>query len=1152
MLNASIKLFFQQVAVVLFLCFGTLASAYAQQLDIQPGQVASFEIVAPSVIRVGEPVAIRVTARDASGNIVRGYAATSGGIVLSLSNRSSQSGARLVDPDRFPASSFRNGVLDAVIIVTRSGATEIIVEDPGVRVTARTGRIEVRSGEVAQIKIMPPQQARVGEFFDVAIELYDRFGNLVTDYDRFGGEVAVRQGLPGGVGRFEPSRISPSLFAEGRATVRLRYSQAENAAIEIEAGSVRALSSPVTIRAGELHSFSVTLPSRHVIAGEPFGIVVEAKDQGGNTITDYDRVGTVVELKTSGTGQLEPGSIPPTAFAGGVAMINVRYNLAEKISIIAEDPSGARRGESAEKIEVQGGRLGRIEIIPAENAHAGAPLVVQLLGYDIYGNFIRDYSNRNMRIVITSTSGAALEAPVISASSFRDGVALVTVTPTRAGSLVLQAIDDVTSAGGRSVPVRVNAGAVASYRINAPMAAVAHEPFEIEITAVDRFDNVIEDYNRLGSGIVIEKPGAGEISPSSMPPSSFIDGRVRVQVTYNVAEEISMVVTEKGGTARGKSSPVLITHSAPKKFSLAIAPQAVAGEPRTVTISALDDFGNPVVSYAAMNRTISLFTENGDPVAPPIISSSLFRQGVAEIALVFFKSGDAIVVAEEIGSAVSGKSSVVRVLPSRPTQLFVSAPPRAEAGVPLLVRVEMRDKLANRIRDYSPGAASLSVRVLGVNGGLMPSHVTLGDISRMVFREGMAEISVLPQATGQIMIEVRDEMLGVSGRTQVVQIKAGPLDRFRVESLSQMGLRAGEPMKLRVTALDAFGNVVVNFGDDGSGARLLANGSGGATGVFVPSTLRAEAFTEGRADIYAIYDKAEAVEVKVERVAAGSTMRPEVGTAVAIDRAGGTLISIIGNSPLSVGEARRLTESLLELTIPGAILSSSGAGLSRQGGIVSLVSMTQTEEGVRVLIHATGPAVMRAGAELNRILIDVDPVIANMPDRSPMLVPLVPSQPTSSPAGTPAIGGVTPTLGDVDRLVRENRFPEALATVNSMLVGKPNDPALMNLKRRLETLISVIRSSPSQPVSPPSQINYTPAPFVPLQPVPQPVQNSAPSPSAGLMPQVEAAVRAGQYRDAVRLLDRHIADNPDDESAIRMKTRIEQMIRILENQNQGR
>lgn len=1153
-------------ASVLTLTLFLVVMTSAQGLRIEAGPVASFDIALASAVRAGDRVDLRLTARDAAGNIVVKYAEQGGGVTLT--SVPSTSGASGIDPNRFPASAFRDGVLATGVVLTRAGVMELEVQDLASRVRSRSERVDVRPGAVFSVKVTGPREARVGEPFDVTIELSDRFGNPLTDYDRVGAEIVLGQGVSGGVGVFEPSRLSPSLFTQGRATIRVRYSQSENVAIVANAGDVRGRSAGFTVHAGALHAFKVTAPARQVPAGEPFSVAIEAVDALGNTIIDYDRTGMVVTLKTTGLGQLEPSTVPPTAFQQGIALVNVRYTQAEKVGIVAQDPSGAKRGESVDRVDVVGGRLGRFEIIPAENARAGAPLAVQIVGYDIYGNLVKNYAGRTMRLVLNAADAApqgsatpqasmtSIQTPNLSASSFIDGFALVSVTPVKAGPLVVQVVDEYSGAGGRSAAVRVRPGVVASYGVRAPETVSAHEPFEVELTAVDRFGNVIDDYDRTGDGLVVSASGLGSVAPAAIAASAFQSGVARVKFTATTAEEIVLSISQQGGTARGRSTPVLVTHAEARRFKVVAPARVVAGEPAHITLTVLDDYDNPVVAYGGMNRNLSLYTENGDPVAPPLISATAFRRGVAEVDAIFFHTGDAMVVVEEVGGSVTGKSGAVRVISGAPAQLVVNAATQAEAGTPLSLRVEMRDKMGNRIRDYSPAAASLSINVHGASGALTQS-VALGEIRNMIFREGVAEVSVLPQKVETVQVEVTDEVLGVKGRSPSIAIAAGPVDRFTVDDMTGGVLMAGSPMKLRITALDAYGNVVTAYGQDGAGVRLLPRTSAvaadraPASGVFVPSNLKGDLFINGRAEVYALYDRAERVEIGVERLAAGLLSRPEVSAASASERSGGAVISILGNASLVHGEASRLGDALFELVIPGAMLSANSLRVTRPAGIVSLITLAQEDDGVRILIHTAAPAVLRAGDDGNRIVIDVDPVLSAGNFRSPVLVP-TPFSPATEPSS--AVSGVSaplPTMADIDRLVRENRFQEALALVNIMISAHPTDAAILGLRRRLETLagLSSGQVAPPQPIVNPSPsvdggIPRTSPDEPALQPLPQ----------LSGMAAAEAAVRAGRYHEAIDILTRVIADNPADTAAIRMKQRIEQMMRIIEEQspNNGR
>ena len=1116
----------------------------AQVLNIAPGRPSTFEISVPAIARAGEPVTLKIEVRDAQGNLVTDYDRIGGGISLQTISGSERSAG--IEPNRFPASAFRAGILSAQVVLTKSGTMELDVADPILRVSSRTGRIDVSPGKVSTIRVTAPNEVRVSNPFDIVVELYDAYGNSVADYDRYGSEVVIKPGTVGAIGRFEPERISPSYFSKGRASVKVRYTQAERTSILCASGSASGVSREFDVRAGELHTFAVSIPSRPISAGEPFSIMIEAKDQNGNTILDYNRFGGVVELKTSGTGMLEPATVPPTAFNAGIAMVNVRYNVAERITVIAQDAGGAKRGESREKVEITGGRLGRFDVIPAERGRAGEPIAVQIIGYDLYGNIIRDYGNRNMRAVLTSADASLISAPTLNSESFSDGVAFISVTPERAGQLVLQVIDEVTGAGGRSNPVQIKSGCVASYSIKTATIAIAHEPFEVEITALDRFGNIVEDYQRTGNGIVVKSSGQGDFAPASIPPSSFENGIAKVKFTYNTAEEIKITLSEQGGVAEGQSGNVLVTHAAPKIFGLELPSSATAGEPVKIKIKVLDEFGNPVVAYSALNRSISLYMENGEPMTPQLVSSSLFQNGTAEISATFIRTGDAVLFAEEVGGRVTGKSDLIRILPSRPAKILVSSPLTAEVGIPMTLRIEMRDKLNNRIRDYSPPATSLTLRALDSHGGIVNDAVELGNIAQMRFREGIAEVSVLPKKSGKIIFEVKDEVLRINGKFGVLDISAGPVDHFKVESLMQNGMKAGEPMKMRITALDAFDNQVANFGRDGSGVRLFASVgtryvvSMPASGVFLPSTLRGSLFQDGQAVIYAIYDKAEAVEVGVDRIAAGTLSRPEVVSALANEQGGGTIISVMLNSETPKFDISRVTESIFEMVIPGAILSSAGPRIVKSSGIVSLVAMNQDEFGVRVLVHTSAPATVRSAEDANRILLSVDPVLNAAPVGifAPPTSSTTPSinQPASNRPSTASL----PTMSDIDKLVKENRFGEALQLVNIMLGAYPQDASLLNLKRRLELILPYqqnIQSAPQQQYGIQSSFPALQTPSLPIQ---NRIESGEPSISSA-----ETEIRAGRYDSALRILDSYLEAHPGDENAVRMKQRIEQLMNLM-------
>ena len=156
----------------------------------------------------------------------------------------------------------------------------------------------------------------------------------------------------------------------------------------------------------------------------------------------------------------------------------------------------------------------------------------------------------------------------------------------------------------------------------------------------------------------------------------------------------------------------------------------------------------------------------------------------------------------------------------------------------------------------------------------------------------------------------------------------------------------------------------------------------------------------------------------------------------------------------------------------------------------------------------------------------------------------VPAIPLPGAAAMPVTPYPVPTMADVDRLVRENRFVEALALVRAMVVARPGDASLLGLQRRLEMLAGLVPGAVAAPTPVPLPMPQIPA----LQERPSAVETPRGGGDQGRlgMAEVEAAVRAGRYRDALRVLEGMVAANPGDAAAMTMKRRIEQMLLILE------
>ncbi len=227
------------------------------------------------------------------------------------------------------------------------------------------------------------------------------------------------------------------------------------------------------------HSLRMTPPLSATV-GEPFDVTIEFLDPDGKPIADFETAGGDVTIRQGfpgATGRFEPSRIARALFKNGLARVRLRYSVVETAALQVE--AAPIRGFSvpfavrakAHSVLNDENPLRSLELIPAEQATAGKPFMLQIMGKTDSGDIISDWSRQKARIRIFTADDSAIQAPIIAVESFRHGIAFLTVIPARAGTIVLQAIDEISHAEGRSQPVRVGTGLATS-----PAIAIAAAP----------------------------------------------------------------------------------------------------------------------------------------------------------------------------------------------------------------------------------------------------------------------------------------------------------------------------------------------------------------------------------------------------------------------------------------------------------------------------------------------------------------------------------------------------------------------------------------------------------------------------------------------------------------------------------------------------
>lgn len=1056
--------------LALALCAAPLA---AETVRVAPGALDHFRVIVSGTPAAGEPFTVRLEAVDAFDNLITDYAATGNGVRVSVVGRGT------VTPVTVDAGQFSGGV-------ARLSVTHPVAEAVTVRVMERDGRargestaITVRAGSIDHFDVAVPALARAGEPFALVLTARDRFNNLITDYaDRFRGVALTADGA----GKLTPPLVAASQFVDGTARVQVSYDAAEelNISVRDQERPAAGRSTPVRVTAGPLARFAVIAP-RAGVAGAAFRVALEAKDAFGNTVTDYATRGRGAELSGSGSGRLEPLFVSPDQFRNGVAFATLAYTGSDNVIITASERGQRAVSGASEAIAFTAGALGSFTVEAPETAEAGIPFTVRVQAADVYGNIIRDFA-RGGQTVVLRHSGSLPEAETeIAAGQFIDGMASVSVTYRLAEPLTIVARQQQGSISGSSRTVTIQPGAPDHIRVTAPATAVAGTPFTVTLLAEDRYNNRVADFAARGMDVRVAVAGTVARDPEVVPAGRFSQGQAQAVISYQKAERIVVRAEDREGNTLGLSGPLTVSGGALAAFRVTAPVEATAGETFPVRLVAVDGFDNVITDYDRQGNGVKLAGNGVGTLVPVSVAPALFRDGVAVVACRYHTSEIISISAGEERGLAAGTSAPVRVQPGALDHFVLTAPAAVLAGQPFTLRLEAQDRYYNTLREYARSGAEV---VLGTDRGGELTPATLGADA---FAAGVATTSLTVTRAGDFRILARaGAAQGLSG---ALSCAPAAVARFRVEVIG--AIRAGEPFTLRLAPEDAYGNRVTGFTSRQELLHLNATGSG----KLLPATVHPAAFTDGVAELQALYTRAEAVEITVRPAGpADNTARVIDDVVVTGGGADAVQVRLIGNAPLTCRDVRLAEPRVLMADLPGATLAGDARKLTFTTGPLAQVLLTQEAQEpvpvVRLTVALRDPVDYTLLQERNLVTF----AFARLPEPAGAL-PVTPAAPVARgnegivylggaavitpapvmpvpvfvppapPVAADAVRSVDYHLSKAEGFIRLERYSEALREAEAALALDPREPRALELQRRLRRLVLLFQPPAASPRS---------------------------------------------------------------------------------------
>jgi hypothetical protein len=427
----------------------------------------------------------------------------------------------------------------------------------------------------------------------------------------------------------------------------------------------------------------------------------------------------------------------------------------------------------------------RVNVIPV-TATAGTAFQVVVAALDSGGHLVTNYTGS---VSFTSTDPSATLPATYKFTTADHGVHRFNVTFRTAGSR-----DIVAHLGGNtgSDSVTVVATTANHLQVAASSGPIAGSPFDVTVTARDRFGNVATGYrgtvrlstNDKGTGVAL--PADYTFTAADNGVHTFAGGATLVTAGLRTVSAKALATLWPLAT-----SPVTIQAAAASQLTITGATSATAGVAFPVTVTARDQFGNVATGFTG---TVQFASSDGSAVLPADYTFTPSDLGAHTFQPVLATAGPQSLSVSATG-VTSGQQGGILVKPGAAAQLaFVQQPTNTFAATAQkpAVTVQVRDAFDNPVAAGVPVMLALSSN---------PGAALLGGRSALTATGGLATFKALTVSKG--------------GEGYALVAKAGtgtstPSSPFTIYKATHFGLSvsetqfaAGTAIAVTVTALDA-------------------------------------------------------------------------------------------------------------------------------------------------------------------------------------------------------------------------------------------------------------------------------------------------------------------------------------------------------------
>lgn len=746
------------------------------------GQVKQLQFSAPTTSAAGDSFTFTVRAIDTAGLVATGY---------STKVRFTSADPQAALPADYTFTPEDAGVHTFTATMKSAGARFLSATEVGGTIS---GGVSVNVTPLAaSTLVLAGGAGAIGVSRPVAMQARDIYGNSATGYT---GTVSFTSS--------DPLAVLPpdTTFVNGAATVNVKFLTVGTQTLTATDVNNPTLTGTTTSNATPpiANSFSVTgYPA--TVAGDSNSFTVTVIDTIGQTATGF--TGTVFFTSSDIQAGL-PASYTFTTADAGVHSFAATMRTAGNQSISVQDLSGALRGTQS-GISVSSAAFSKFILSVPNGADskghilvtAGETISLGVRATDAFGNSVSGYAGT---IGFASTDAFAGIPGAYTFTTADGGDHLFSVslkTATVNGEIFSFTVADQANplAQATITGFEVVNAAASTIKLALPANIVAGQSFIVKATAIDAFGNKAKNY--FGT-VSLTTSSANASLPGNYTFSSADVGVHDFVVSMNSAGTQSLTIVDTSDATVTSTESSSVAPSTATGLSVTASASTVAGAAASVTVRAVDAFGNADTGYRG---TVSFSSSDVQAGLPASYTFAKNDNGQHTFSVTLKTAGAQSVSVQDINGGFNASATSNVQAASTAGSFVVTGFTATVAGVAKSFTVKVKDTFGNFTDSYR---GTVSFNSSDVQAGLPASYQFTGADA------GSHTFSATLKTAGSQSVTVRDSVTATAlGSQSGIAVTAAAASSLVVSGYP--ATVAGAAKNFVVTAKDAFGNTSSSF-----------------------------------------------------------------------------------------------------------------------------------------------------------------------------------------------------------------------------------------------------------------------------------------------------------------------------------------------------